>query len=766
MTVALVLCITLGTAVVIKAQDEVISRIIVEGNKRVPTETLLNYVTFEQGDRFDERIVKTDFLALWNTGLFSDIKILKRPDGEGKIALIIRVEERPKIRHIIYEGLKAISESKIEEKMSEPPNDFTLEEGSLVSNDKLSRVAGIINGLMDEQGLEFGEVSYELRPIKDNDVEVDVVFLVNEGGKVKIKDVVFTGNKSFSQWQLMKVLKKSRPTWLLSWIQKDNIYSSKLLDQDLEGLREFYADNGFLLVSIQDPIVETLQDKPLLSGRDMRARIIIPINEGNQYKINKIKFEGAQILADEALRFIFKLKEGDLFNRKKLKDSTDDISEIYRNQGYIDAFVSEDISYPRDKKGYIDLTIKINEGEPFFINKISFKGNRTTRDKVLRRNIFLVEQQPFSLQGFQDSMRRLNQLGFFGSVEPHTNVNQKDKTVDIEFDVTETGRNQVQFGGGYSGLEGGFFNFAFSTSNFWGQGQTLSLMVQTGQLTKNYTVSFFDPWLFDKPVGAGISFFSRTFEFEDFLSKGEGGTANISWHLGRFLSLFTEYRYELIELRTSDNLPFSNNLFFPEGRTATGSITPTIIRNTVDHPLLPTKGHRDTIRFEFGSKFLGGDFSFYKAILEHISNFSITSTDVFRFRAQLGYSETLENNVELPVFERFFMGGENTIRGYKLRTVGPRDEYGRIIGGTKSLLFNVENAILITNEIRIVPFLDAGNAFAKSIDLGGLQYSAGIELRFFVPVMNVPFRFIYAKPINPKEYHQTSSFLFTIGSIF
>lgn len=763
-----VLCavaLTALCAAAVAAQDapEKIGRISVEGNKRIPTETILTYVTLESGDTYDQRIVLNDFRALWNTGFFSDIEILRRPTGSGELDIIIRVEERPIVRRILYEGLNAISESKIKEKMEEPMVDLSIPEGSVLSYEKLAELSQIIRGLMEEAGLEFGEVNYQLRPVSD--FEVDVAMLVNEGGKVKIQEVRFVGNDSFSQWELTKVLKKSRPTWIFSWVQKDNIYSSRILAEDLEELRKFYAENGFLRVAVKEPVVDTLEDKPLLSGRDMRARITIPINEGIRYRVNKITFDGNKILPEDFLKAVFKLKEGELYNAKKIEDGIKEIGDIYKNQGYIDAFLAERVSYLLDKRDHIDLVINVTEGDAYLINRIEFAGNRTTRDKVLRRNIFLVEQAPFNLQGFQDSVRRLNQLGFFGTVTPDVKLNRENKTVDVSFDVTETGRNQIQFGGGYSGIEGGFFNFAFTTSNFFGQGQTLSVMAQTGGYSDVYELSFFEPWLFDEPIGAGVTFFSRKYEFEDFIRRGDGGQANVSLRLGRFASLFLEYRYELTEIENPESFDYFS-IYYPEGKYATGSITPTLIRNTVDHPLLPSRGHKDTLRFEYGTTWLGGDFDFYKWTLEHVSNFPLTSSSIFRFRAQFGWATLLSGREELPVGERYFLGGENTLRGYELRTISPRNEDGFIIGGSKLLLLNVENNFLITNELRVVPFFDMGNTYQDDIDWGKFYYSAGLELRFFVPVMNIPFRFIYAKPLNPEDYHRVNSFQFTIGSIF
>jgi len=758
----LLLCLLPVVAAASDSQDDElkISRITVEGNKRIPTDTILTYVTLEPGDRYDERLLRNDFRALWNTGFFSNLRILRSEPKDGEVAVTIVVEERPLLREVIYEGLKAVSKGDIDKKIEETPGlEINLDKGKPLDLAEVAKMMGLIRDLMEEKGLEFGDVTYELR--EAGPIEVDLAFIVHEGGKVKIKEVRFVGNNHFSQWDLTKVLKKSRPTWIFSWVQKDNIYSSKLLQEDLFEVEKFYADHGYLRVNVKEPIIEPI-------GEDNISVIItVPLSEGQRYRINKIHFSGNKLMPESLVRMFYKkVKEGGIYSRKAIEKGSQELKDIYYSRGYIDAFIQDRIVYVPDKPGYVDLEINIREGDLYTVNKIEFEGNRTTRDKVIRRNIYVYEQQPFNIEALKDSLRRLNQLGFFGSVEPDLKPNPQDKTVDIKIRLTETGRNQIQFGGGYSGLEGAFVNFAFSTSNFWGQGQTLSFMVQTGGRNENYEVSFFDPWLFDKPLGAGVTFFSREFQFNDFVRKGQGGRLNFSYRLARFLSSFLEYRYELIEIRNPADFAFTSSIFFPEGRTATASVTPTIVHNTVDNPLLSTRGHRQTVSFEYGSPVFGGDISFMKLKLEDISHFPLTPRNVLRFRAQVGYAWLLGGAEELPVFERFFMGGEYTIRGYELRTVGPRDQFGRVIGGTSSLLFNFEYMFLLTPEIRIVPFVDLGNAYEGKIDINDLQYSAGVEMRFLVPVMNVPFRFIIAHPINPKEYHRTSAFRFTIGTNF
>lgn len=741
-----------------------IVEVAIEGNKRIPTETVLSYVTLEPGDRLDERILLNDFRALWNTRFFSDLKIYKEA-APGGVRVVIRVEERPLVRKVEYRGLKAVKKGDIEEEMKkQQPTSVEIPEGEPLDYSAIAKVMNIIKLQMEEKGLEFGKVDFSLDSV--GPFEVDVVFNVDEGGKVVIKEVQFVGNDSFSQWELTKAFKKSRPTWIFSWIQKDNIYSSKLMAADIQELENFYASDGFLRVSVGEPQIEVVQVKRLLFSPRREVVVKIPIKEGIRYRVDDIRFEGAEVFPEVFLKSVFKLKPGDVYSKKKIEDSVEEIQKMYLGRGYINSSLLPSHEYIPDKKGHVDVVVTANEGEPFLVNRIVFEGNRSTRDKVLRRNVFLSEQRPFNFQAFEDSMRRLQQLGFFGNVEYDFKPNPKDKTVDLTFKVTEAGKNQVQFGGGYSGIEGAFFNFMFSTANFWGYGQTLSFTVQAGGRNENYEVSFFDPWFMDRPLGLGVTFFSRDFEFQDFIRRGKGGMANFSYRVGRFGSFYIQYRYELVEIRNPADFAYSGSLYFPEGKMTTGSISPTFIRDTVDHPMLPTRGHRMTINMEYGSPIFGGEFSFIKTRYEHISHFPLTPRNIFRFRGQISNAWLLGGTEELPVFERYFMGGEFTLRGYELRTVGPRDEYGQIIGGTSSLLFNLEYMFLLTNEIRIVPFFDAGNAYNGKIDFTDMFYSGGVEIRFFVPVMNVPFRFILAHPINPLPDHRLSRFHFTIGVNF
>ena len=737
-----------------------IARIEVVGNGRVPTDTILTYVTLEAGDRYDERLLRNDFRALWNTGFFSNLRIVRSEPVNGEVVVTIHVEERPLLRKVVYEGLKAVSKGDLDKKIEETPGlEVDLTEGQPLDMSEVSKMMSVIRDVMEDKGLEFGDVTFELRDASA--IEIDLAFIVREGGKVKIKEVRFVGNEHFSQWELTRVLKKSRPTWMFSWVQKDNIYSSKLLKEDLFEVEKFYADQGYLRVNVKEPVIETI-------GNDSISVIItIPVSEGTRYNINELRFSGNKLMPERLVKLFYKkIESGGIYSKSAIDKGTEDLKELYYSRGYIDAFIRDQISYVPDKPGYIDIDINIIEGEPYVVGKIEFEGNRTTRDKVVRRNLYIYEQQPFDLNAFKDSIRRVQQLGFFGGVEPDLQPNPEDKTVDLKLRLTEAGRNQIQFGGGYSGLEGAFVNFAFSTSNFWGQGQTLSLQVQTGGYNETYQVSFFDPWLFNRPIGAGASVYSTDFEYQDYIRKSQGGRLNFSYRLARFLSAYLEYNYELIEIRNPEGVEW-NSIYYPEGKAKTGSITPTLVHNTVDHPLLSTRGHRQTLSVEYGSKIFGGDISFLKTRIENISHFPLNARNVMRFRSEVGYAWLLGDELEaLPVYERFFMGGEYTIRGYELRAVGPRDEEGRIIGGTSSFLLNLEYMFLLSPEIRIVPFVDIGNAFMGGIDFGDLQYSAGVEMRFFVPVMNVPFRFIFARPINPKDYHDTNSFQFTIGTNF
>ncbi len=585
---------------------------------------------------------------------------------------------------------------------------------------------------------------------------------------------------------------------------------------------------------------------------------MVPVTEGNRYRIGKFEFDGNTIVKAEGLRPLFKLEAGDYYDEEKVRKGLDKAREVYGAGGYYEFTAYPDLA-PRDmpsaaandpaagppapaaaapvEKGppVVDVTMRVQEGKQYFVNRITFQGNTTTRDNVIRRELRLVESGVFNTEALKYSVRRLNQLGYFKALEGDAIGVDKtpgaDNKVDVKLRFEEQNRNQLTFGAGVSQFEGFFGQLSFQTSNFLGRGETFTISAQQGSRAKNYQVAFSEPFLFDRPMTAGIDIFSREFEYVGLYTQSSiGGNLVYGFQVQDFARMFINYSLEAIRVEDlnpafRDPRVLQGNPLLQEslllgigGRRTVSKIGPTYVYNTINDPIFPTTGKRLTGSFDLAG--LGGNTKFYNPRVEGIAYFQHTKRTSFGFRAQAEYIAPYGKTVALPIFEKLFMGGEYSIRGFDLRTVGPRDNVaGVVVGGNKSLLFNAEYLINIAGPVRLVLFADAGQvrdfgenfAWKETIyqtrlpppttltltdpfataglsdpsdplilpervvlgDFSAFKSSIGAEIRFFMPVLNVPFRLIFA--MNPSrggvfdnqlEPEKKYKFRFAVGSTF
>ncbi len=479
--------------------------------------------------------------------------------------------------------------------------------------------------------------------------------------------------------------------------------------------------------------------------------------------------------------------------------------------------------------------MRVDEGKQYFINRITFTGNTTTRDNVIRRELRIVEAAPFNTMALKDSVKRLNQLGYFKPLEGEAVDVQKtttaDNKVDIQLKFEEQNRNQLTFGAGVSQFDGFFGQLSFQTSNFLGRGETFSVTAQQGNRAKNYQVAFTEPFLFDRPMTAGIDIFSREIRYEgQFTQASVGGNIVFGFQVMPYARMFVNYSLERVEVKDlnplyQDPLVLAGNPFLADslligegGKRTISKIGPSFVYNTVDHPIFPTSGSRYTLSMDWAG--IGGNTNFVNPRAEAIRYFPLGAKrrTSLGFRAQAEYIKPYGSTIALPIFERLFLGGEYSMRGFDLRTVGPRDPVtGLVLGGNKSLLFNVEYLISIAGPVRLVLFYDAGqvraggqnfswkepvtqitypgalipdpsdfyqipfNPFVSGFDpeisqigeRSAFKTSTGAEIRFFMPVLNVPFRLIFAA--NPSRGgvldnnlrpEKKWKFRFAVGSTF
>jgi outer membrane protein insertion porin family len=410
----------------------------------------------------------------------------------------------------------------------------------------------------------------------------------------------------------------------------------------------------------------------------------------------------------------------------------------------------------------------------------------------VRREVYMNEGEVFNTEALKLSIKRINQLGYFKAMEGPPELGPSDlgeNKLDVTFKLEEQNRNQFTFGAGVSGLEGTFINASFSTSNFLGLGETFQVYAQSGKRTRNYQLAITEPYLFDRPITAGIDIFHRRLRYETYenvvgyTQEGTGGSLVGGLPLGRFTRFFGNYSYEVIDIAGLENFSKPNTLPEPDepatpifdpftlgeqGRRRESRLTPSIVHNTVDNPYTPRAGMRWTSSFQYVGGPLGGTVNYMKPNMELVFYLPHLRKTALGMRAEAAYIRPFGDTELLPYYQRFFLGGETQIRGYNVRSVGPVGEGNRLLGGNKYVLFNAEYYFDIAGPLRALLFFDAGQAYleGQKIDLNELRTSTGAELRFVMPVLNVPFRLIYAW--NPKrdEFQPKSTFKFAVGTTF
>jgi len=775
-----------------------------------------------------EQEMRDDFKRLWGTGFLDNLSIETQdytfPNGSvGKI-LLYNMEERQRVKIVDYVGSKKIETSKIDDKLKEQKIEMRLD--TFLDPATITKVKEIVRQMMVEKGFQNAEVTTEIKPVSDATPKlVHLTFHVNEGPHVKIRQVVFVGNKEIDDGPLKRHMKENREHNWLSFISGHGTYDETKFDQDAEMVTDYYRDHGYINAVIGEPEIKVLEDDK--DGKTRWVELRIPVQEGRRYKVGEFKFDGNTVVKSEVLRPLFNIKEGDYYDQNKIRKGYQKTRDVYGAGGYWE-FTAYPDNVPRDQTTaqanvpaalaaapsgppIVDVTFKILEGKQYFINRITFTGNTTTRDNVIRREMRLLEDGVFNTEALKFSIRRLNQLGYFKPLEEGKDVSVEklpgdQARVDVKVRLEEQNRNQLQFGAGVSQFEGFFGQLSFQTSNFLGRGESLTLSLQGGSRANNYSLAFTEPFLFDRNITGSANLFRSEIRYiGQFTQLTTGGVASLGWPVGRgFTRMFTSYSYERVHvseisdyytqnpdlLRTNPFLA-DTLLLGQNGERIISRISPSLVYNSIDQPIFPTTGKQLTIASDFAG--LGGNTNFYKPSVEAIWRMKENARMSFGMRGQVVYIHNFKGAEDLPIFERLYLGGEYTVRGYDFRTIGPSDPVtGLVLGGNKSLLFNVEQNFNIASAVRIILFYDAGQVkdigqpfsmkedaiervlpppptlfdplasqilvdpnanFAISTRVTGQQSafktSTGAELRFFMPVLNVPFRLIFA--YNPQR---------------
>ncbi len=700
-------------------QGDFIEDIQFRGARRIPRDSLLARIFSKRGDRYDEAGLRRDFMVLWNTGYFDDLR-LEVEDGErGKIVRFV-VTERRIVRTIRYEGNKSATVSDILERFKERRVGLSVE--SRYDPTTVQRAVVVLRELLGERGRQYAKVDPQVRQIPPSSVEV--VFNIEEGPKVKVGKIEVEGNTVMSDRDARRSMKTLRPIGIPHSIILENLFKKtfdiRKLEQDKELLRNAYQIRGHFRATvthheldIRDAQGRSMFPLPLVFKKKGKlADIKLFLEEGKQYNRGKLSFTDVKLFRtpDAVLGPVFQMREGAIFNVEKLRKGLENLKKLYGEFGYID-FVAEPSFEFRDTENppLIDLNLAVDEGKQFFVRRIDFSGNTTTRDKVIRRELFLDEGDMFNTRLWDMSVLRLNQLGYFEPLkeEEATDIRRDTRNglVDLTLKVKERGKNTVNLNGGVSGFAGSFVGFGYSTNNFLGLGETLTFETQLGTRERVLMFGFTEPYLFDMPIQAGFTVFTRRFSFNqgreasifsgrnliplfnalgqdnilDYRQNSAGFTTFASYPMKRnFSRLGLTYSFQRDEIQTFSQS--ASNLFTflnfegvsgpnsLEGIT-TSEITPNYFYNTVDHPITPSRGR--SLFASVGIAGLGGNTRFIQPTVDAkyfkpVGNRGNVIGMRFLFSFLSGYGGKVP-----PPFRRSYMGGENDIRGFRIWSISP-----------------------------------------------------------------------------------------------
>lgn len=726
------------------ADEPVVTGIEVKGVKRIEEGSVKAKISQKIGEPLSNEKTSEDIKSIFKMGYFDDVKVDIEPFESGlKVTYVVK--EKPTIIKIDFQGNKEFKDDKLKEKI-------TLTAGAISDINLVNDNATKLRAFYEDEGYYLAHVVPVIR--KAGAGEVVVTYQIDEGQKVKIKEIKIEGNKALSAKKIKKVM-KTKERWFLSFILGTGYYKKEEMKADIERIRDLYYNNGYIKVTAAEPVLQISDDKKGM-------KIFIRISEGDQFKVSSVDIAGNVVYREDELRKLINLASNKVFDKSVLTKDVTALSDKYSNTGYALVSVFPDLIPDEDKKT-VKVNYKINEGDKYTVGKISISGNTKTRDKVIRRDIKLDEGDTFDASALKRSYDRLTNLQFFETVDISPKPRREDKIVDLDVNVKEKSTSSLSVGGGYSSIDGPVATANVTTGNLFGRGQYLKLMGELGGSSSFYELSFKDPWFLDKPIGFGASIYKTYRTYGDFDAKTTGFSTSLSKSFWEYWAASISYTLEQSYIYNVQS-DASSIVQDQSGRRLTSSISPGVARDTRDNYLDPTRGSRQSLGFTLAG--FGGDNKFLKAIADAGWYFPVLGPTTLAVRGRIGYATGLLGK-ELPLYQRFFIGDISTVRGINYGDAGPKDVNGQPIGGLKELIFNTEYIFPIAPEYKFkgVVFFDAGRAYdTNEMFFSDLRFTSGLGIRWISPMG--PIRVEWGYNLNRKLGEAQSKVGFTFGSSF
>ncbi len=722
----------------------VVTAIEIKGVKRIEEGSVKTKISQKIGEPLSDEKTSDDIKAIFKMGYFDDVKVNMEP-FEGGLKLIYMVEEKPTIIKVDFQGNKEYDDSRLKEKI-------TLTAGAISDITLINDNTIKLRAFYEDEGYYLAKVVPVLR--KAGKGEVVLTFQIDEGEKVKIREIRIEGNKAISAGKIKDAMKTKVRGWL-SFIFGTGYYKKDEMKADIDRIRDVYYDKGYIKVTVGDPVLQLVDDK-----RGMK--ISIQVSEGDQFKVTSVEIAGNKTYKEDELRKLIKLSSGKVFDKSVLSKDVVAISEKYANNGFALVSVFPDL-VPDENNKTVRVVFRITEGDKYTVGKISISGNTKTRDKVIRREIRLDEGDTFDASSLKRTYDRLKNLQYFETVDLSPKPRHDEKVVDLDVDVKEKSTGSISLGGGYSTFEHFMVMLDVSQINLEGTGRGLRAKGELGSKGSYYELSYRDPWFQDKPIALNASIYKTYRVYGDFDSKATGFSVSLSKNFWEYWAVSLGYSLEQANIY---NIVTTASPIVTDqaGTRLTSAISPALVRDTRDNFQDPTRGSRNSLGFSFAG--LGGSNDYIKGLADSSWYFPITASTTFMVRGRLGYAEGLFGK-EVPLYERFYLGDISTIRGINYGDAGPKDVNGQPIGGLRELIFNTEYIFPISSEYKFkgLVLFDAGRAYVANEILGtNLDYTAGFGIRWISPMG--PIRVEWGSNLNRKHGEASSKVGFTFGSSF
>ncbi|ENZ79945.1 Beta-barrel assembly machine subunit BamA [Ralstonia pickettii OR214] len=735
----------------------VVKDIRVEGVQRVEPGTVFGYLPVKVGETFTDEKGAESIRALYNTGFFKDVQIR----SEGNV-LVVRVEERPAISQLEFIGFKEFDKEALRRTL----RGVGVAEARYYDKSLIDRAEQEIKRQYVSRGYYAAEVTTTVTPVDAN--RVSITFTVDEGPTAKIRQINIVGNKAFKEGDLRDEMQLSTPNWL-SWYTKNDLYSKQKLTADLEALRSFYLDRGYLEFAIESTQVSITPDK-----KDIY--LTLNIHEGEQYKVSDIKLTGELLGKQAEMEKLIKLKQGDIFSSAKLSSTTKSITDLLGTYGYAFATINPQPQI-NQKDRTVALTLVVDPGRRVYVRRVNVVGNSKTRDEVVRREMRQMEASWFDGEKLQLSQNRVNRTGYFTDANITTeDVPGTTDQVDVNVNVTEKPTGQINLGVGFSSTDKLVLSAGIRQDNVFGSGTSLGLDVNTSKSNRTIAVTQFDPYFTVDGISRSTELYYRTYRplyytgDQDYRVVQQGGNVKFGVPFSETDTVFFGIGYERTTIDVTTNTPLAYQNYVAKNGRITNNFPITIgwSKDQRDSALVPTRGRYQQANLEFGIP--GGDLQYFRAYYQHQYFYPLSKSFTMAFNNEIGYGHGYGGK-DFPVFKNYYAGGIGSVRGYETSTLGPRDANGVAIGGASKFVGNVEFIFPLPGSgvdrtVRLFTFFDYGNVFAEGqpYKLGDMRYSTGFGLSWLSPIG--PLKISMGFPIKRKTQDQTQRFQFQIGTAF